>query len=111
MIAAIQYEMDDLEGATENFRRATQLSPKSELASRGLFHSLYGLGKFSEAFDEVARYRSLKRSSEYELTLDELLAEAEGRLKTDENDSFALELRDRVVGELRERPRLEESVE
>jgi predicted Zn-dependent protease len=103
-MAGIQYEKDDLEGASRNFRRTVVLSPRSELASRGLFHSLYKLGKLAEAFEEVARYRALKSSAEYDLILKELLAESEETLRDDEGDEFFREVIDRVGEELRVRP-------
>jgi tetratricopeptide (TPR) repeat protein len=103
-IAAIQYEMRDFEGASAYFRRTTELSHQSELASRGLFHALYRLGRMSEAFEELARFRRVRPSAEYESTLEELLEEAERGLRANVDDEFFVLLHELIVGELRERP-------
>ncbi len=42
--------------AVRAFRRATTLSPHSERASMGLFHSLWRTGKVDAAFREMRRY-------------------------------------------------------
>lgn len=103
-LAGIQYSQGDMEGARKNFSRTVELSPRSELASRGLFHALYRLGRLVEAFEEMARFRSLKRSSEYDSILEDLAIEVSQKLKEDANDKFLLELRDRVLAELQTRP-------
>jgi tetratricopeptide (TPR) repeat protein len=55
------------------FRRAVELRPRAELASRGLFHSLYDDGKDLLAFEEIRRFiLSGGRSKVY----DEIIAEA-----------------------------------
>jgi hypothetical protein len=41
------------------------LSPKSELASLGLFQSLNDIGRKDEAFTEMRRFLSLSKSDEY----------------------------------------------
>src|SRR4029077_260987 len=104
LIAGIEYGIDDLESAARAFRRTTELSPKSELASRGLFLSLYGLGHLADAFDEAARYRSIRSSAEYEEMLVEYLQLAEAELKKDATSEFYTELRKRITAELHERP-------
>jgi len=72
VIASVYFEMDDLEHAIEYFKRTVELSPKSELASRGLFHSLYRSGFKDRAFSEIRRFLSLRSSDEYLRLLSEL---------------------------------------
>lgn len=42
-----------------SFQEAVRLAPKSELASLGLFHSLWKTGREDDAFEEMKRYQSL----------------------------------------------------
>lgn len=59
--------------AVEAFRRATELSPRSELASISLFHALVQLGKGESALEEMRRYMKLvPNSPEYRLLIDEM---------------------------------------
>lgn len=58
--------------ASECFRKVTVMSPRSELASVGLFHCLWQLGNLEEAKAEAVRLLSLQESAEYESILDEL---------------------------------------
>ncbi|MBY0523204.1 MAG: hypothetical protein K2R98_07385 [Gemmataceae bacterium] len=53
------------------FQRTTALVPKSELASLGLFHSLWETGHEAEALKELKRFQSISHSRDY----DEILAE------------------------------------
>jgi predicted Zn-dependent protease len=41
------------------FRRATELSPKSERASLGVFHTLWELNRQDQALEEIKRYQVL----------------------------------------------------
>ena len=59
-------------------KRAVELSPRSELASVGLFHSLWDLGKVNQAFAEMRRFLRLSDSPEYSKLLRDLTVE--GRL-------------------------------
>jgi tetratricopeptide (TPR) repeat protein len=63
-IAHMHRELDNLEAAEMALRRATRLSPKSELASLALFHTLWSLGRNREALLEMQRYVELKPNSE-----------------------------------------------
>ena len=58
-------ENGDIEAATEHFRVAVQLAPKSELYSLGLFHILWAQGRREEALEETKRFVSLADSDEY----------------------------------------------
>ena len=53
------FELHQPEKALPCFKKSTELSPKSERASLGLFHSLWSLGKEVEALEEMKRYQRL----------------------------------------------------
>jgi tetratricopeptide (TPR) repeat protein len=72
------FELGDYDQSTECFRKAARLSPKSELASLGLFHSLWNQDALSEAFDEMKRFLSITDSKEYQTLLRDMAIE--GRL-------------------------------
>jgi predicted Zn-dependent protease len=69
------FEIGDMEKAGNAFRRAVDLNPKSELASLGLFHSLWGQEAASEAFAEMRRFLSMTDSTEYKTLLRDLAVE------------------------------------
>jgi predicted Zn-dependent protease len=69
------FELGEMDKAAKEFRRATQLNPKSELASLGLFHSLWGQGAAAEAFAEMRRFLSISDSAEYTTLLRDLAME------------------------------------
>lgn len=68
----IYWELSELNKALKCYRKAVELNPKSEMASLGLFHTLWKLGKEDEGFDEMERFLSISNSKEYSLLLDEL---------------------------------------
>lgn len=72
------FELGEYDQSTECFRKATRISPKSELASLGLFHSLWSQGSLPEAFEEMKRFLSSADSKEYETLLRDMAVE--GRL-------------------------------
>lgn len=73
MLGHVRWKREDLSAATESFRRASILAPKMELASLGLFHTLWELGRRDEAFEEARRYITLAGpSKEYGMLLREL---------------------------------------
>lgn len=47
------------------FEKATQLSPRSEMASLGLFHALWRSRKRSRAVAELKRFQSVSHSKDY----------------------------------------------
>lgn len=57
--------------AVDCFEKTIQLSPKSEMASLGLFHSLWKLDRQIEALEEMKRFQQVAHSKDY----DEILAE------------------------------------
>jgi predicted Zn-dependent protease len=76
-LAGVYYRFRQLKRASELFRRTTELSPKSELASVGLFHSLWGQGFKQQAFDEMRRFLSLHHSTEYAQLLHDMAVEGQ----------------------------------
>jgi predicted Zn-dependent protease len=70
--AGVLWRAGRLEEAVGLFARAASASPKSELASLGLFHCLWGLNRPEEAKAEVARFLSIASSREYDLLLEEM---------------------------------------
>ena len=57
------------------FRKATSLSPHSEQASLGLFHSLWRTGKTNAAFDEMRRFVKSNDSPRYRQLIRDMLAD------------------------------------
>jgi tetratricopeptide (TPR) repeat protein len=51
--------LNKAEEAIPCFQSAVRLAPRSELASLGLFHSLWKTGREDEAFEEMKRYQLL----------------------------------------------------
>jgi len=59
MQGGIARDLGMLHEAVALFKRATELAPVSEVASAGLFYSLFDMGHRDEAFSELRRYLSL----------------------------------------------------
>jgi len=74
ILADVQWRLGHLERAVQSFKRATKLSPKSELASLGLFHTLWESGQIDRAKAEMKRYLANADSKEYALMASGLLA-------------------------------------
>ncbi len=72
LIAGNYYKMCQYEDSAYYFNRASRLSPSSELASIGLFHSLIELGYNDLAFEELDRFLSENEAKAYKVTLEEL---------------------------------------
>ena len=60
------WEQGKLAESIPAFRRAVVLSPKSEMASLGLFHTLMESGDKSSAVAEMRRFLGVADSEEYE---------------------------------------------
>ncbi len=69
MLGGIYYEIGEFGEAIRHFKETTSLSPRSELASRGLFHSLLEAGRNDEAKMELQRYIDLTSSEEFRTLL------------------------------------------
>lgn len=77
VLAGVLFELNDFAQAVREFRAASRLSPRSELASLGLFHSLLNTGDRAAAVAEMKRFTSPRQSAEY----DSLRAEFEAELE------------------------------
>jgi tetratricopeptide (TPR) repeat protein len=65
------HDLDQPQKALPMFRKAVRLSPRSQRASLGLFHSLWDLEREREALRELNRFQSIAHCNDY----DEILAE------------------------------------
>ncbi len=72
MWGSIYFHLKDWERAIALYRRTVSLSPKSELASLCLFHSLRNVGKYEEALVEMGRFLSVSDSAEYRQLIKEM---------------------------------------
>lgn len=68
----IYWKSKDFPNASKCFRKAVKLSPQSELASLGLFHTLWDMGRERDAFEEAKRFLSIRDSEEYFKLVEEL---------------------------------------
>jgi predicted Zn-dependent protease len=65
ILGDVYWRQKRLKEAVGSFRRATKLSPNSELASLGLYHTLLESGREKAARAEMARFLALAPSKEY----------------------------------------------
>ncbi len=72
VLGDVLWELDCLSDAIHAFRRAFELSPRSDVASFGLFHTLFQAGRNDDAFGEMRRFLSIADSTEYETLLSEI---------------------------------------
>ena len=72
VLGDLQWNLDDLEGAITSFKTATQLAPKSEAASLGLFHCLWESDRLLDAIDECNRFLAIADAVEYRRILTDL---------------------------------------
>ena len=77
LMGGIYFSLDNFERAKMILERVVVMSPHSELASLGLFHSLWKLGLRDEAFAEMKRFLAIADSDEYQELLSELLTAEE----------------------------------
>jgi predicted Zn-dependent protease len=73
LLGDVYWRLNSLDNAVQSFTRATKLSPESELASLGLFHTLWESGCKGLALNEMQRFLSLSRSAEYAKLIRELI--------------------------------------
>jgi lipoprotein NlpI len=74
--------------AVQAFRKTAELSPHSEQASLGLFHSLWRVGKTDAAFNEMRRFVKHYDAPRYRKMLREMLSEIPDE-KTAKDDALA----------------------
>lgn len=63
--AGVLFKMEKFNEAWDLFGGIVRSRPDTELASRGLFHSLWKLGRYDEAFEEMKRFLSIADSEGY----------------------------------------------
>jgi tetratricopeptide (TPR) repeat protein len=73
VLGGIYNDLKEYEKGFENFKKATIINPKSELASLGLYISYVELNKIEEAIAELFRYLNTNEADLYKVTLGELL--------------------------------------
>ena len=83
VIGDVFWQADKWLQASKAFRVATKQFPKLEIASLGLFHTLWAQSKTDEAFDEIKRFQSISYCRDYAEIVDEILRKAKAvRWKT-----------------------------
>jgi predicted Zn-dependent protease len=75
VIGDILWDKGKLPAAAVAFRIATEHFPKLEIASLGLFHTLWRQSKTDAAFAEMKRFQSISQSQDYNEIVDEMLQE------------------------------------
>ena len=75
VLGSVRLGLGEYERALECYRETAALCPAFDLASLGLFHSLWGLGRREEAFAEMRRFQSVASSEEYDRLREALRAE------------------------------------
>ena len=88
VLGGVHADLGENEKALINFKKATELNPKSELASLGLYVTFAMLDRDQEAIDELIRYLTLNPANLYKDTLEELLEDLEEGYMTDYEDSI-----------------------
>lgn len=72
LLGATPWKLGRLAEAEHPARRAVELCPHSDLASRILFHILWDSGETAAAVEEVNRFLSVSESDDYEDILKEI---------------------------------------
>jgi len=88
VLGGIQADLGENEKALISFKKATELNPRSELASLGLYVTLAQLDKDEEAIQELIRYLKSYPADSYKVSLEELLEGLEKGYMTDYEDEI-----------------------
>ena len=72
LIATAYYFAKEYAISAAYYKKTTGLNPRSELASLGLFHSLWELKNYRRAYQEMERFLSSNEANNYKVTLKEL---------------------------------------
>jgi tetratricopeptide (TPR) repeat protein len=83
VLGGVYSDLNEHEKALENFKKATILNEKSELASLGLYIAYVKLDKDEEAIREMKRYLKSFPADLYKGTLEELLEGLQDGYMTD----------------------------
>jgi predicted Zn-dependent protease len=65
VLGGVCWDMGLLNEAVRTFKRATRLAPTLEIASLGVFHSLWELGEEAQALKEIHRFMTVSDSRDY----------------------------------------------
>ncbi|MEI6075352.1 MAG: hypothetical protein WCS94_07255 [Verrucomicrobiota bacterium] len=76
VIGDILWDDGKLPAASVAFRVATKHFPKLEIASLGLFHTLWRQSRTDAAFAEMKRFQSISHSQDYKEIVDDILQKA-----------------------------------
>ena len=88
VLGGVHMDLGEYDKALVNFKKATELNPKSELASLGLYISLHQLDKDVDAIQELIRYLKNYPATMYKDTLEELLEGLAKGYMTDYEDDI-----------------------
>ncbi len=88
VLAGVHLDLKEYAKALENFKKATDLNPKSELASLGLYVTYVELDSDEEAIGELIRYLKGNPAKLYKDTLEELLEGLEKGYMTNFKDDI-----------------------
>ena len=86
VLGGVYRDLEENEKALINFKQATELNSKYELASLCLYVTLVKLDRDIEAIDEMTKYLTLYPANLYKDTLEELLEGLENGYMTDYED-------------------------
>lgn len=65
-LGSMEFQLERWDAATKAFRETIRRSPLSEVASLGLFHASFKLGRERAAMNELKRFQSVSHSDAYE---------------------------------------------
>jgi tetratricopeptide (TPR) repeat protein len=88
VLGGVHADLGESDNALINYRKATELNPRSELASLGLYVTLVKLDRDEEAIHELTRYLKSYPANLYKDTLGELLEGLEKGFMTDYEDDI-----------------------
>ena|SRR5688500_794228 len=88
VLGGVHSDLKEHGNALPNFKKATELNPKSELASLGLYSTYAKLDMDQEAIRELIRYLQQFPAKLYKDTLEELLEGLEQGYMTDFRDEI-----------------------
>jgi|GEM_PF-1621276 tetratricopeptide (TPR) repeat protein len=75
VLGGVHNDLKEHENALDNFKKATELNPKSELASLGLYVTFTKLDREEEAIKELLRFLGQFPADLYKDTLEELMGD------------------------------------
>ena len=84
VLGGLYRDRGEMDLAVTCFSEAVRIGPKLELASLGLFHSLYDSGNWRAAVVEMARFLRVSESSDYRAMIPEILRRHRGDPLDDE---------------------------